>query len=205
MLDFGQMSTQEQILFKSNNNTIFRDEELEDCLGIILDTANSNRVLTQKHLLCKELICIDHHPQLEPLAPLSYVDPLVPACSQILHEIFLFLEPDYIYTSKVGQYLYAGIITDTNYLLSSTVLDETLSAVSNIVSRGINRDLVHDAIFLKTINQKKMEMHILKKLNVTQNGLAYVIVDKRKILKYCPDNASYLVTNLIQNVMNVEL
>lgn len=206
MLDFGAMSSQEQILFKPQTHESFGDEQLGECLGIILDTANSNRVLTQKHLLCQELICIDHHPQLEAMAPLSYVDPLLPACSQILHNIFLFLEPDYLYTTKVAQYLYAGIITDTNYLLSSMVLDETFGAISNIISRGINRDLVHDAIFLKTINQKKMEAHILKKLNVTHNGLGFVIVNKRKCLKYCSDhNTSYLVNNLIQNIMNVEV
>jgi phosphoesterase RecJ-like protein len=44
------------------------NEFLSDSLGIILDTANEQRVWTGRHKYCKELIRIDHHPQVETFA-----------------------------------------------------------------------------------------------------------------------------------------
>jgi phosphoesterase RecJ-like protein len=37
------------------------DKFIQNSLGIVCDCANSSRVFTQKHLLCKKLINIDHH------------------------------------------------------------------------------------------------------------------------------------------------
>lgn len=43
-------------------------EFLKSSLGIISDTANSDRIFTKKHVLCSETIRIDHHPQVETIS-----------------------------------------------------------------------------------------------------------------------------------------
>lgn len=143
------MTYQEKILF-NYNYPLPTDQELTTALAIVVDTANETRVLTQKHKLCQEIINIDHHPQIENFASINFIDPLYPACSQIIATMFARLEPEYVFTSQVAQYLYAGIVTDTNNLLSSSVSLETFKILGHIVAKGINRDQVIDAIFLRT-------------------------------------------------------
>ena len=53
------------------NDLFFVDREyapnsfLINSLGLIFDTSNSKRVWSNRHVFCRELICIDHHPQVE--------------------------------------------------------------------------------------------------------------------------------------------
>jgi phosphoesterase RecJ-like protein len=55
-------------IFMIDNQTIISDEFISNSIGLILDTANEARVLTQKHTLCKSTIRIDHHPFIEKIA-----------------------------------------------------------------------------------------------------------------------------------------
>lgn len=66
------------------------DDLLKESLGIILDTANKERILTGLYVQCKELITIDHHPQTQSFAELEFIDPTYPAASQILAEMFFY-------------------------------------------------------------------------------------------------------------------
>lgn len=197
------MTYQEKILFEYNH-PLPNDQDISESLGIVVDTANELRVMTQKHKLCKELINIDHHPQVENFATINFIDPIYPACSQIVATMFAYLEPDYVFTAKTAQYLYAGIVTDTNNLLSPTVSTETFNILGKIVAKGINRDQVIDAIFLKTLNQKKFDSYVLKRINITANGLAYAIVSKRSIHKYKMENCPSTIT-LLANLLNIEI
>jgi phosphoesterase RecJ-like protein len=48
-----------------------RPEFIEKSLGIVLDTANEERIFTSLNSKCKELIKIDHHPEDKPYGDLS--------------------------------------------------------------------------------------------------------------------------------------
>jgi phosphoesterase RecJ-like protein len=61
---------------------------LRNSLGIICDTANSERVAAQEYKNCKELIRFDHHPYTEKFANIEYVDDKSSACCELI-AIFL--------------------------------------------------------------------------------------------------------------------
>ncbi|WP_391592206.1 Bifunctional oligoribonuclease/PAP phosphatase NrnA [[Mycoplasma] cavipharyngis] len=199
------LKTQDEALF-AKNNKVANKKELVDALGIIVDTANENRVLTAMHAHCAELIVIDHHPRSESFSQLELIDPTYPATSQMLAEIFEYFESknNFIFCSTVAQYLYAGIITDTNNMLSPTVLPSTFEIMGKLVLRGINRNLIHDTIFMQSLLQKKFNGYVLDKIQITHNGLAYVIISKDASRKYMMEDIPTVV-QMLQNINGVQI
>lgn len=203
MIPPNTINNQEKKLFNPSEK-FPKAKELKNSLGIILDTANEARILSQMHTYCAELISIDHHPKSETFAQLEFVDPIYPACSQILAEIFEKLEDKYFYSAKVAQYLYAGIVTDTNNMLSSTVLPSTFEIMGRLVLKGINRNFVYDVIYMQTLKQKKFNGYVLNQIKITKNGLAYAIIAKKASRKYAMENVPTMV-QILSNIKNVEI
>ncbi|MDQ0514346.1 phosphoesterase RecJ-like protein [Mycoplasmoides fastidiosum] len=205
MVPDDALKSQDEILFPPLDK-LATSKELSNALGIILDTANESRVLTSLHTACKELIAIDHHPRSERFTQLEFIDPTYPATAQILAELFEWLEEkeNYIFRSVVAQYLYAGIITDTNNMLSPAVLPSTFEVMGRLVLRGINRNLVHDAIFMQNLTQKKFSGHVIEQIKITKNGLAYAIISKKDSQKYMVEDIPTIVP-ILANIHNVEI
>ncbi|MCQ3915075.1 MAG: hypothetical protein MJ201_05005 [Mycoplasmoidaceae bacterium] len=69
--------------------------------------------------------------------------------------------------------LYAGILTDTGRFLYPSVTPKTYAIVAKLVTKGCNRQKVHDAIYLKDIDRIKFSSYVLKKAHFdTQLGMA---------------------------------
>ena len=104
------------------NDLFFIDREyvsntfLTNAFGIIFDTSKSDRVWSQRHNFCRELARIDHHPHVEVFADYEWVDIKYPAACQMVAEWLLSWDPRCM-TIPICNYLYAGIVTDTNRLL----------------------------------------------------------------------------------------
>lgn len=180
--------------------------DLQESIGIILDTSTEERILTQMHIHCQELLIIDHHPKQSNFAQLEFIDPTYSSNSQILAEIFFKLEKEEgkIFDSEMAQFLYSGILTDTGNLMLLSVAPSTFVIVSKLLLKGINRALVHNTIFVQTIKQKLFCHYVLKKSKMTKNGLLYSIVDAKTIKKYEMQSAPNIVSNLA-NVFGIEV
>ena len=50
------------------------DEVYADALGIVLDTGNAARISNPKYALCREIIKIDHHINVEPYGDYNWVE-----------------------------------------------------------------------------------------------------------------------------------
>ncbi|OAL10737.1 phosphoesterase [Candidatus Mycoplasma haematobovis] len=203
MIPQGILREEEKFLF-DYDKPLPSEKELKTALGILLDTPNTERVLTQQHIHCKELVIIDHHPKIKGFAQLEFIDPTYPAVSQILAEIFFYLEPDYVFNSELAQYLYAGIITDTNNFMSLAVLPSTYQALSKLVSKGLNRSAIHNFIFVKNYKFKLFISDVVRRAKLTNNGLVFAVVDKKLINKYFIKDFPHTVP-FLENILNVEV
>lgn len=197
---------EEKFLFQ-HEEELPSEDKIKKSLGLILDTPNQDRILTDLYKHCKELIVIDHHPKLKPFAELEFIDPTYPAASQILAEIFLYLESKegggHIFKEKIAQYLYAGIITDTNSFLSLSMLPSTYQVLAALVSKGLNRASIHNWIFVKPLERKLFETKILEQCYITKNGLIFAIITPGIMKKYRIKNSATIIT-VLENISNVE-
>jgi nanoRNase/pAp phosphatase (c-di-AMP/oligoRNAs hydrolase) len=106
------------LLKESEKFDIFDSQEtvsktfISQSLGIILDTANSARVFTQQHILCDDVVLIDHHPQQEKYCSIELIDPSYSSTCEMIYELIKQTDPNH-FDEVIAKYLYIGIMTDT--------------------------------------------------------------------------------------------
>lgn len=157
---------------------------LTKSFGIIFDTSNSARVWSQRHNFCHELARIDHHPHTEVFADYEWIDSKYPAACQMVAEWLLDWDPKCV-TPPICNYLYAGIVTDTNRMLYDSVLPSTYHIVGKLYELGCDRPKIHNIIYQKSINYALFSAKILNmaKFNI-KLGFAWVKIPKNLFTKY---------------------
>lgn len=160
------------------------DDKFTDAVGIVLDTANTARISDQRYKLCKKLVKIDHHLEVESYADVEFVYPKVTSTSEILANILKQLENDKPLSAKVARNLYTGIISDTQMFSIPGVNEATFNTAaylskSNIEVGKISRDL--NAVDLNTY---KFKVGISNKIIIDDSGLAYVKINNQDLIKY---------------------
>ncbi|CCE66654.1 DHH family phosphoesterase [Candidatus Mycoplasma haematominutum] len=204
----AQLTKNEKLLFHWTEKikTKLPDEKLKESLGIIVDTPIQERVLSQKHTLCRETIIIDHHPKMDLFSQLEFVNHSYSSTSEILAELFLFLEEQnekYIFETHLSRYLYVGIITDSNHL-KDNVTPSTFYILWRILSKGINRKSINDLIVENSLDQKLFDQEVVKNIRITPNGLAFSIVTNRLLQKYSIQDYLPAISNL-ENIAGIEI
>lgn len=184
IIGLDTLSSQFQSNFFYFDKKHIPNEFLANSLGIILDTANSSRIWTGRHNFCRELIRIDHHPKLETIADFEWVDDSYCATAEMIAE--LLFEWDYnAILIPTCNCLYAGLLTDTGRFLYSSVTPKTYAIASKLVEKGCNRQKVHDAIYLKDVNQMRFSSYVLKKAHYDKElGMAWAKLGKNSFDRF---------------------
>ena len=107
-------------------------------LGIALDCTDTKRLKGYEPCFeaARTTICIDHHGSNKMFADYNYVDPVAPACAQILIIVLrkLGIEID----KDIGTCILTGIITDTGGFKYDGVTTETFEFVADLLRKGVN-------------------------------------------------------------------
>ncbi|AFO51698.1 tRNA-nucleotidyltransferase/poly(A) polymerase family protein [Candidatus Mycoplasma haematolamae str. Purdue] len=174
-------------------------------MGIVLDTPNQERIKTQKHIYCRELIVVDHHPKIDSFAHLEFINHTYSSTSEILSEIYLYLERSqgFHFEAPLCKYLYSGIITDSNHL-KDHVTPSTYYVLWRLLDKGINRKEITDYIVENTLNKKLFDQTVVRNIRVTKNGLAFSIISSRVLKKYLIEDYLSAITNL-ESIAGIEV
>ena len=107
-------------------------------LAISVDCSDLKRLVGSEEYFetAKETIQIDHHSINAMFADLNYVDPVSPACCQILIGMFEYFGIEI--NKEIGTCILTGIITDTGAFQYSGVTPETLEFAAEILRKGVN-------------------------------------------------------------------
>jgi len=180
-----------------------KDNWLKNSLGIVVDTANRERICDERYTLCKSLIKIDHHPKVDEYAHLSYLVPKASSCCEILYDVFKYLNKKKI-DFNIAQYLYAGILTDTNRFYYPSTTSHTLSIASELyeilgkekdkIVQKISENNLEDILFIEEL--KKQIVWDLK------NHIASLIIPNELFVKYKKIPYSYV--NIMANVKGID-
>ena len=175
---------------------------LQSSLGIIFDTANTARILTGKHKKAKKLVRFDHHPKIEDIADIDWVDPTFSSTAEM---IGTFLETlKFKLTPTIAKYIYAGILTDTGRFLYLSSTPNTFRITSNLIKTGFNRMIIHDAVYNKRISEHLYHFYTLKHAKITSNGLAYVILPKNSHRRFGISYPNTMV-HALNNIKGVKI
>lgn len=107
-------------------------------LGIALDCADLKRLKGYEEWYenAKSKISIDHHGSNTMFADYNYIDPVSPACAQILLVILYSMEIEL--DKEIGTCILTGIATDTGGFRYEGVTTETFEIVARLIRLGVN-------------------------------------------------------------------
>lgn len=170
------------------------EDDYQGALVITTDTANTPRISNKNYNKGEFLIKIDHHPDVDPYADMSYVDPDSPAASQIIAE-FLNAEGMEI-TPDIAYPLYAGIVGDTGRFMYPETSAKTFEIVAQLAKTGININEIARNISDVTFEQAKLQAKAMEEMIVDPSGAAYAVLSQQdlKDLGVTGDQASVTVS-----------
>ena len=154
------------------------DELYADALGIVLDTGSEARISNTKYTLCKELIKIDHHIPLENYGDLIWVEEERSSCCEMIVDFYRTFSDELVLTKEGATHLYTGMVTDSGRFKYDGVSGETMRCAGTLLDVGVDTETLFARLYLEAFEYLKFKAHIYQKMQVTPNGVAYIIIDK---------------------------
>lgn len=160
--------------------------DYQGALVITTDTGNTARISNKLYDKGDFLIKIDHHPDVEPYADLSYVDDQAPAASQIIADFLI--EKKLPLTAEVAYPLYAGIVGDTGRFMYPETSEHTFMIAAKLAATGININEIARNISDVTFAQAKLQAEVLEYMKVDASGAAYAVLSQDTLHKLGVDS-----------------
>lgn len=167
----------------------FNEEMYQNSLLICLDVPDANRVDGVDVKLFKDSIKIDHHPFVEKYCNLEWIDDSASSTCQMIME--LVLNSKLKITKSAAEKLYIGLVADTNRFLFYYTTTKTFDIVSKIIKlTDINFTNLYEALYMRPLKEIKFQSYLTTNLNVTDNGLGYIVVTEDILKKFDVDAAT---------------
>lgn len=172
------------------------NENYEGCLLIVLDVPNLARVDGIENLKYKEILKIDHHPAEDIKGPVDWTEET--SCSTCQQIAELILRTPLKLDTKIASNLYMGIVSDSDRFLLSYTSAKTFKIVSELLEKSkIDFVPLYGYLYDRSIGEIKFQGYLHNNLEVTENGLGYIVIPNSVIKEYNVDLAT--PSNLINN------
>lgn len=148
----------------------------EKTLGIVLDTANRERI-DGDYMICDELIKIDHHIVVDSYGVINIEDEKASSCSQIVTDIYYQLQDKLVLNKKAAEALYKGIVGDSNRFMYRSTDERTLRMAALLIEKGIDIESIYQQLYLRDKNDLNVTKFILNNY-IYEDGIAYYILKK---------------------------
>ena len=174
----------EYVKFLGTEDEPSADELYADALGIVIDTATKERISNKKFSLCKELVKIDHHIPIQSYAAYEWVEEERSSACEMIAAFYDTFKDELKIDSDAATYIYAGMVTDSGRFRFRSVSGETMRLAGMLLNVGIDTDTLYANLYMKEFKNFKFESYVYKKMKITENGVAYIYVDRAMQKKF---------------------
>lgn len=158
--------------------------EYASALGIVLDTASKERISNKNFEICKELIKIDHHIPVDNYGDINWVEEERSSCCEMVVDFYATFKDELTLNTEAATHLYTGMVTDSGRFKYSGVSGETMRCAGVLLDVGIDTETLFARLYLEAFEYLKFKAYIYEKMCVTENGVAYIYVDKEMQEKF---------------------
>lgn len=151
--------------------------EKEESLGIVVDTANRERVDGDLSL-CKEIIKIDHHLIVDQYGDVNIVDDHASSCAQIVANLIAEVRDDYKMPQEAAECLYIGIVGDSNRFLYRNTDERTFRAAAFLAETRIDLEAIYQKMYMKKEKDLAVTKFILNNYHSTSHIAYYILTDE---------------------------
>ncbi len=139
-------------------------------LAISLDCATSKRLMGLEYFEnAKRTIVIDHHGSNNMYGDLNYVNPVSPACCEILASIAEYFEIPI--SKELGTCIMTGIITDTGGFRHDGITPDTFEYTADLIRLGVDvPDIYKRTLRTKTKASFELTKRVIDRLELLEDG-----------------------------------
>lgn len=167
--------------FLPGANAVKMNSDIEKYdLAISLDCADLKRLVGKEYFeKAKRTIVIDHHSTNMMYGDLNFVNPVSPACCEILAGMFEYF--DIAIDSDIGSCIMTGIITDTGGFKYSSVTAETFEFTAELLRKGVNiSDIYQRVLETRTKSNFELLRRATNRLELLEDGkIAFTYITKQ--------------------------
>lgn len=154
------------------------EEMYDSALGIVLDTASENRISNKNYKRCKELVKIDHHIPLESYGDYIWVEEDRSSCCEMIVDFYHTFRDTMVLNTEAATHLYTGMVTDSGRFKYEGVNGETMRMAGVLLDTGVDTQTLFARLYLEAYEYLKFKAHIYLRMQITENGVAYIYIDK---------------------------
>ena len=151
-------------------------------LAISVDCATEMRIDGKEYFEnAKHTIVIDHHGSNTMYGDFNYVNPVSPACCDILAGVFDYYNINI--TKDIGTCLLTGIITDTGGFKYPSTTAETFEFAAELLRKGVNVSEIYKRT-MDTMSRATFELtkRVMDRMEILENGkVAFTYITKQDV------------------------
>lgn len=175
--------------------------EYNSSLVITLDLPNASRCDGLNLEKFKNVIKIDHHPFVEKLGYLEYIDEKSTSTCEILLD--LINNTKLKMNEHIGKTLLIGIISDSNRFLFYPTDEKVFYKVADLIKKyKFNMQDVYDSIYRRPMSEVRLLGYIASNLKVTKNKFAYIILENDIVNSFNADASS--ASNMVNEFNSID-
>ncbi len=177
--------TSDYLAFMGPDDGIETDDNFyTDALGVVIDTADTDRVSCRKFVLCKEIVKIDHHIDRTPYGDISWVEEERSSACEMIAALYSDCRDVLRITKEAATHIYTGMVTDSGRFMYEGVSGETLRLAGLMLDQGVDTEGLYANLYLKDFDTLKFTAYVYEHMQVTKNGVAWLFVDKNMQQKF---------------------
>lgn len=165
------------------------EEMCEDALLIALDIPDIKRLDGVNFYKFKEVIKIDHHPEIDKFSDNEIIDIDASSACELV--------ASFAYNCKLkvpkhaAENMFMGIVADTNRFLFGANKSKTYKIVLRLIEHEhIKPNELYELLYKRSMSEVRLEGFISLNMQITKNGLGYVKITDEDLKKYNVDSAS---------------
>jgi len=162
------------LAFLGEDDEPVNDEMYQNALGIVIDTATSNRISSDKYKLCREVIKIDHHIPVEEYGDINWVEEERSSACEMIADFYQTFSNELVMTKEAAAFIYTGMVTDSGRFQYEGVSGETMRLAGLMLDQGINTEWLYANLYMKDFASLKFKSYVYDQMKITENGVAYI-------------------------------
>lgn len=174
----------EYMSFLGDTSELVDEEIIKNSLVIIIDTATEDRVSDERILKGKEVIKIDHHIEVAPYGDILWVEDWRSSASEMIASFYETFSSSFKIDTLAATMIYTGMVTDSGRFRFSSTSPETLRLAGIMVGKGVNIERLQANLDLNDYNFYKYQADVFSKIEMTENGVAWLYVDNEMQKKW---------------------
>ena len=182
---------------------------LNNALGIAVDTPILDRIDFNQHFLaCETTVIIDHHPVIKKFANFHWGGVSYSATCEYLGWLFFEInqkDPNIKLNSTICEYLFCGLVADTNRFFYANVQPATFDIASKLLNQNIDMQRVYRLLYFRSLAKTRLSAYVMQNFFLTKYNVAHFFL-KPEIWKQF--NVPYLeakdLVYVMQNIDNVD-